>query len=421
MKKLIPIIFVLGLLSLIIQFVIQAITKHHEVDYSIITEDNSYMINEKMNVLDGQHVYTFRVKTKNTGDVFYFNFINDYNKQDSVIKDIEFFSDDDLTCIFPIYKKGLSNNLFCNYDDVQVSSSYLRQINNESLNKVVSDLKKAGYKFNLLDDKEVIPELFGGKYNLYKDNVPDNLVFTMWFYKGFYRITSDEVDEVMILNNDRYENNRTYFIDNYMFVINTDDVGNDGFYNYYMYEIIGGTKLHHDLVDQVSDNMYFNGVHNGKIYFTDLTRKKQYSVAPKGDVSKLVGDVDTGFKTVKKDKLVDISAKEFLENEVYFEKKVKNKELVDLYNATEIKKDDSDYYFVDKLGNFYKASFDDIKNPILLFNFPSVSEWLIKDGNLILVVEDMLYHYNDDTGLKKILQNSELVYNYKNICNFVIK
>ena len=421
MKKLIPIIFVLGILSLLIQFGVQAITKHHEVDYSIITDDNSYMINEELNVNDEEHVYTFKVKAKNTGDVFYFNFVNDYNKQDSVIKDIEFFRDGDLTCIFPIYKKGLSSNLFCNYDDVQVSSSYLRQINNESLNNVVSNLKKDGYKFNLLDKKEVVPEEFGGKYKLYKENVPNNLVFTMWFYKGFYRITSDETEEVIIFNNDRYENNRTYILDNYMFVSNTDDVGTDGFYNYYMYEIIGGTRLHHDLAEQVSDNMYFNGVHDGKIYITDLTRKKQYSVAPKGDVSKLVGDVDTGFKSVKNGKIRDVSAKDFLEKEVYFEEKVKNTDLVDLYNATDIRIDGSDYYFVNDKGNFYKASVDDIEHPILLFNFLNISEWIVKKGNIILVVGDTLYHYNDNSGLNMILQNSELIYNYKNICNFVLK
>ena len=421
MKKLIPIIFVLGILSLIIQFAIQAMTKHHEVEYSIITKDNSYMINEKMNVKDDEHVYTFNVKTKNTGDVFYFNFVHDYNKQDSVIKDIEFFKDGDLTCIFPIYKNGLSNNLFCNYDDVQVSSSYLRQISNESLNNVVSKLKKEGHKFELLDKKEVVPEIFGNKYNLYKENVPKDLVFTMWFYKGFYRITSDEVDEVMILNTDRYENNRTYVIDNYMFVINTDDVGTHGFYNYYMYEIVGGTKLHHDLVEQVSDNMYFNGVYNNKIYFTDVTYKKQYSVAPKGDVSKLVGDADNGFKSVKNGKLRDVSAKDFLEKEIYFEEKINNKDLVKLYNATDIRKDGSEYYFVNDQGNFYKAAVDDIEHPILLFNFPSISEWIVKDGNVILVVDDILYHYSDDDGLNKILQNSELKYNYKNICNFVFR
>ena len=272
-----------------------------------------------------------------------------------------------------------------------------------------------------MDKKEVVPEKFGEKYSLYKENVPNNVVFTMWFYKGFYRITNSEVEEFFFLNNDRYENNRSFVLDNYMFVINTDDVGSDGFYNYYMYDIVGGTKLHHDLVDQVSDNMYFNGVYDGKIYFTDLTRKKQYSVAPKGDISKLVGDADTGFKTVKNGKLVDISAKDFLEKEFYFEEKVENKDLVKLYKAKDIKKDDTDYYFVNDLGNFYKASIYDIKNPILLFNFESVSEWLVKDGNIILVVGDTLYHYSDDSGLNEILKNSELTYNYKNICNFALK
>ena len=79
MKKLVPIVFILGFLSLIIQFAVQAITKHHEVDYSIITNNNAYMINEKMNVKDKEHIYTFKVTEQKNNDIFYFSFLHNYN------------------------------------------------------------------------------------------------------------------------------------------------------------------------------------------------------------------------------------------------------------------------------------------------------------------------------------------------------
>ena len=168
MKKLIPIVFILGMLSLIIQFAIQEITKHHEVDYSIITNNNSYMINEIMNVKEKEHIYTFKVTEKNNNDIFYFNFSHNYNKQDTIIKDIEYFNDGDLSCIFPIYKKKFSSNVFCNYKGVQVSSSYLKQINNKELDSVISQLKKEGHKFDVWNKKDTTPEVIDKGFSVYK-------------------------------------------------------------------------------------------------------------------------------------------------------------------------------------------------------------------------------------------------------------
>lgn len=30
-------------------------------------------------------------------------------------------------------------------------------------------------------------------YYFYKDNIPNDTIFTMWFYKGFYVISSDDI------------------------------------------------------------------------------------------------------------------------------------------------------------------------------------------------------------------------------------
>ena len=41
MKKLLPILFLLGAAALIFQIFVQFFMRHHEIDYSIITKDNS--------------------------------------------------------------------------------------------------------------------------------------------------------------------------------------------------------------------------------------------------------------------------------------------------------------------------------------------------------------------------------------------
>ena len=421
MKKLIPIVFILGMLSLIIQFAIQAITKHHEVDYSIITNNNSYMINEIMNVKEKEHIYTFKVTEKNNNDIFYFNFSHNYNKQDTIIKDIEYFNDGDLSCIFPIYKKKFSSNVFCNYKGVQVSSSYLKQINNKELDSVISKLKKEGHKFDVWNKKDTTPEVIDKGFSVYKKNLPSNIVFSMWYYTGFFAIGKDEIEQRKFLNIDRYENDKSYFVDNYMFVINTDDFGVTGYSNYYIFDVANSSKIKFDFTEQVSNNMYFNGDFEGNIYYTDLDKKKQFALTPKSNMLLEVGNKEDGFKAVKDGKLITVPAKDFLNKKVYFDKVIKNDKLVKLYNAKDIRKENDLYYFVSEDGNFYRANVNDVKHAILLFNFKSVSDWIVKEGNIMVVSEDTVYFYNDDIGLLPMYVNSELKYNYKNICNFTLK
>lgn len=419
MKKIIPIIFVLGFLALLIQFFIQALIKHHEIDYSIITDDNSYMINEKLNIIDGEHIYSFKVVDDKSEEIYQFDFLHDYNKQDSIIRDFKFYQYDDLACVFPIYKNGYSKDVVCNYKGRQVSYSYLQQIDNPDIGMIVNDLKKANYNAKTWKKGSNASDVMG--YKIYKENIPEHIVFTMWVYNGFYRISSEKIEEKNYLNDDCYENNRSYIVDNFLVLINTDENGTNEYMDFYIFDIVNGGKKKIDFVEHLSKNMYFNGVYNGKLYYTDLDKKKQYSLDPGHEILKEVGNVEKGFKSLDGKVLVDVAAKDFLEEEVYFERKIKNNKLEELYGAKEIKKDNGIYYFWSNDGNFYKAYITDINNPILLFNFEDISEWLVKDGNIMVVSGNMLYFYNDDLGLLPILENNELNYNYKNICNFVVK
>lgn len=377
------------------------------------------MIHEEFKVTNGKHNYSFSVSDDKTKNVYLFDFIHNYHKQDSVIEDIKFFEYDDLACIFPIYKKGSSRDVICNYKGEQVSYSYLKQVDNDHIDDVVSTLKSEGYRSDSWKSNQTFENVNG--YQIYRNNVPENIVFTMWFYRGFYRIARDGIEEKNFLNDDCYENNRSYLVNQFLFSIDTDDKGTLGYTDFYIFDILNGGKVNLDFEEQLSKNMYFNGVYKGKLYYTDLDKKKQYSLEPGNESIKEVGNVNDGFKMVEKDSLVDVSAKDFLEDKVYFEGEVQNEELETLYGAKEIRKENDIYYFLTDEGFLYKVYATDIEHPILLLQFDSISEWLVKEGNLMIVSHDMLYFYHDELGLLPIVKNNELNYNYKNICNFIIK
>ena len=52
---------------------------------------------------------------------------------------------------------------------------------------------------------------------------------------------------------------------------------------------------------------------------------------------------------------------------------------------------------------------------ILLAELDNIKDWLVKDREVILLVDDTIYSYTEQYGLRKILIANELNYNYENI------
>ena len=86
MKKVFPILVILFVFTLIIQYVVNFIITEHEVEYSIRTADNSYYIKESFRSINDESFYDFTVRDKNDS-FFIFSFNEDLNRQEEVIKD----------------------------------------------------------------------------------------------------------------------------------------------------------------------------------------------------------------------------------------------------------------------------------------------------------------------------------------------
>lgn len=420
MKKLLPILLLLGVAGLSLQVIVQFMIKYHEVDYSIITKDNSYLINEKLNVVGKKNKYSFKV-VDNNKDTYYFNFEHNYNGQDKIIKNVKFFNTNGLKCIYPVYKGKKTSDIYCNYNDVQTSYTYLKQTDNKDFDEFIKELKKEKYtaaswksNSNTLPTQDV-------NYKFYLDNVPKKTFFTVWFYRGFYILENGKFEKKEFLTADHYENNLSSFVGNYYVSINTDMNSANEYTTFYLYDVVDGGKGRVDLNEHISFNMYINGAYDGKFYYTDLDKKKQFALNPDKETVEEVGNVKDGFKNISGKKLINVLAKDYLKENRTWTNVVTNNVLKEKYGATMVQKDNDMYYFVTDNGDFYKVFKTDLDRALLLFHFDSVSEWKVKDSNIMIISGDTMYYYNDVVGLSPIVSSSEFKYNYKNICDFVVK
>ncbi len=413
MKKVVLKLIIFICLIFLIRWLFVCFKGNHSIDYILTTKNNSYKINEKFD--DNSNNYYFEVKDRNNNK-YLFSTINKYDKSRKIISDIRLYKNDNLSCILPIYNKS-RGDLACVYNKRQVSYSYLKETDNKEINNINKLIRKDGYlSIDEYDYSEVKEKM--NNYYFYKDNIPNDTIFTMWFYKGFYVVSSDDIVRMEYFKKDKYENNLSLLIDSKYVFVNTDN----GLLDYdevNIYDVVNGKKKTISLENSISNGSYFNGVCNGLLYVTDANKKMQYSIDISKGSSSVVGNRESGFvgDCIKSKEKVSTSS--FFKDKVYFDE-VKIDSKFKKLGAREVKVDKDIYYYIDSDNNVYMLYSNHFDYPILLFKLDTISDWKVGNGGVIVVSDDTLYYY-DNMGLRKILVNSELNYNSNNICDFMKK
>ena len=215
------------------------------------------------------------------------------------------------------------------------------------------------------------------------------------------------------MNEDHYENTLSIVVGKYYVTINTDDEEEKLNYNQIiLYNLQDGGKT---LVDvDLSQDSYFNGTVDGKVYITDPKLKVQYVLDPSKKKLQEVSEP----KEVVNSKLKNADVN-FFDTSHVDSKKVANKKITSLYDTTDIKENNGDFYFKTNDGKLYRIIQNKYEYPILLCQFDDIKEWQVHDDGLSFIVDDTLYFYSDLYGVKPIVKNLEFNYNYKNITHFI--
>lgn len=420
MKKAMPILLILGFLGLILQVAVNVFISEKMSEYTLKTSDNSYNITEHMEVIDNISYYDIGITDKD--GIFYSLFIEeDFNKQTEVIRDIKTFKSNNLSCIFPIYRRNVTGNVTCLYNGESASYSYLKQNKNKDLESIVSKLKEEKYSHNSWDRKESTKtNLYneGRQIDVYQDNILSDYVFLIWRYKGLYILKSDKSLIKDYLDADIYDNSMSAIAGRYYVTADRRSLDSSvsSFY-YYNTKDLGKGSINMD--EATSSDVYFNGVYDEKVYMTDIKNKKQYTIDPAYEKVVVVGNETDGFVSIVDGKKKKVDATEFLKEKVYFNGFVSNEKLTEKYgDKIEIKKDRDFYYFKTSDGKMYMAHEDKPDKAELLFKLDKITEWKVKNGDLLLAAGNTVYFYNEHEGLLPIAYNKELSYNNKNIIDF---
>ena len=422
MRKLLTIIISLGLMALTYQLIVNIFISHKDTTYSLLSGDRSFLIEEKFYKMDGSHYYEYVVKDEKDNKFSFYKKYN-FNKQSKVLKDIVTYQDKNVLCYLPIYKDDSTSELNCfigkgkNKELVDYNYLVNSEYDNDSIVKYYEHLNYSRDSWNKSKDTKKKYDINNNSIAyVYTDNVPDGYVFPIWNYSGLFLIKKSECKKNQYLDKDIYDNKYSVMVGKYYFIFDFTDE-NDTINDLYYVNVEDGGKASLMLPSSLSSKMVVNGIFKNKLYITDLSSKSQFRIDPFMEKIENVGNSDEGFYKIKNGKLVKSDRLEASKDETNYNE-VKNVDISNKYDAISIKKSGNIYYFRTKNNDFYRVNDSSIDSAVKLFHFDKVSDWESKYHGVMVVSGDTMYFYDENIGIRPILQNKELIYNFKNICNF---
>lgn len=411
MEKLIKLLVILLVLYFGIEISFINLNKGHNLEYKIKEKDNTFYIKEIYTKKRKNEINNYYFEIKLNEDIYNFQTYKNYKNANYIIKNIEYFSNDNYKCIYLKDKdeKQISD-VICLNDNIQYFYSNIEGKDKE-LDKFVKNLK--GYKKNKENLKNIIdatPVIF------YRDNIIDNHYLYLENYKGIYLINKkDNVKNITLFENDLYKNEIS-ILNNEKYI--TADYNEEyGFHEFKLVNIKNGKKSKIISNDEISLDSYMQGSIDNEIYLFDKTDKKQYRINLKSKIVSLSGNKSKGIEVYKNNKLITDSAYKAAKQEVLFNKytvdnKFNDKEYVKVEKVGN--KLSGYYYLYEKEGNKYKVYRANIQNQkIITYLFTT------DDIKNIYYYEDYIYYkdglfikyYKDDIGTKTLLKNTEFEFN----------
>lgn len=384
-------------------FLIISIRKILLKKYSITYHINNYSIKE-IYIKDNNHTYDLIIRNKKNTYIYRIN--HNFHKKKKIITNIKTFKSNNLICIIPSYQKNMTSSIYCNLGNEQVSPDYLINVKNKDFIKMQKKIKD--YQIPVLNTSIEKPKNYKN-IKVFQKNISQDSIYYLWDYKGIYVLTNKNIIYKKILKEDLYENILSTTVGtNFILFDNTSVSGID---KVYIYDEEKGKVKKVVLNKKISKDSYINGVINNTVYITDKREKKEYTFNVKTEKIEEIDEDGTVYIVYDNKERKELSKSDYFMTEQFFSNMIiDNKEI----SESPIKKENDYYYYFDddKLYQIYK---EEPKHKILLLSLENVKDWNIYDDKIILIKEDTIYCYTNETGLKEIINSNELKYNYKNI------
>lgn len=398
MKNFKKIIFVI-----IVVFIVLSITNYLKKEHTVKYKISNYDIKEHFYLSKG-HYYDMIITNKKKKYIYTIN--EDLGKDKKIITDIKEYKSNDLTCIVPVYKENITNNFYCLLNKQQVSANYLYDTNNSDFKKIYKKAKKHNIKLSQNNkSKKNYKNLV-----VYQKNISKDHFYFIWNYKGIYVVSKDEIKYKKFIDYDIYDNVMDCVVDDYYVLFDNSSV--NGIEDVYYYDINKDKLDKFELKTKLTKNSYINGVVDNSIYVTDRKQKKEYAVKIKDKTITEVDNDQTKYLVYDNNIKKELTKSDYFMKDFFFD----NNLIIDkkITKSKELKKEYNYYYFIED-SKLYKALDTNKTHRIFLAELDNITDWLVRDREVLLLRDDTIYVYIDGKGLRKILTTNELKYNYKNI------
>ena len=398
MKNFKKIIFVI-----IVVFIVLSITNYLKKEHTVKYKISNYDVKEHFYLSKG-HYYDMIITNKKKKYIYTIN--EDLGKDKKIITDIKEYKSNDLTCIVPVYKENITNNFYCLLNKQQVSANYLYDTNNSDFKKIYKKAKKHNIKLSQNNkSKKNYKNLV-----VYQKNISKDHFYFIWNYKGIYVVSKDEIKYKKFIDYDIYDNVMDCVVDDYYVLFDNSSV--NGIEDVYYYDINKDKLDKFELKTKLTKNSYINGIIDNSIYVTDRKQKKEYAVKIKDKTITEVDNDQTKYLVYDNNTKKELTKSDYFMKDFFFD----NNLIIDkkITKSKELKKEYNYYYFIED-SKLYKALDTNKTHRILLAELDNITDWLVRDREVLLLRDDTIYVYIDGKGLRKILTTNELKYNYKNI------
>lgn len=360
------ILFLLIIIALIVFIVSLFSSKSYSLEYNI----KDYAISE--NYDKESQVYYYEITYNNKK----YNFVDEkkYQKGKKLITGIKKHEYEDYTCL-TIESNVINSMPLCSKED-NLISFYL----------VPEELS------NKLDDYINKNKVRNNTYNNYKIYNTDNNVL-IWSYKGFNYLKGDDVSFIKVFDKDIYEIPLAAKINNYIVVPDYEQTYE--FNKCYIINLNNLKVAEWKLDYTISYDSYILGTNDKSIYLVDKKNSKEYELVPHKKKMRIIASSNKN----------GIIYKNGVEEKINVNKLVSSKQ-------TFTYKLDYNYILEDKTLYLY---YWDKSNKIKVSDNLIRTIVSIDNESVFYLVDNTLYKYDNEHGETKILEYSELEFNYKNL------
>ena len=365
----------------------------HEITYNV----GNFKIKETLDTKNNNNYY-FEL----THEKFKINFqINkNYNKDEKIIKKIEYKNIDGYQCLLPIFKNdNLLTDAMCLKNN---EITYAHNLNNQKINNYLKSLEKYGYDKNNYKDNASAIKL-SNTQTIYKDNFLENHYIAMETYKGLNLFNGNE-NTIKIFDNDVYTKPISYFTDKYYIV--ADYTQNYNFKIFHVINIINGKQIDIRSYDDISFDSYIEGAVGTDVYLFDKENAKQYKISIKDE--SVVEFNDKNNLQTYNGKWEDMTLSDAINGQLF-----NNYYTNDIKGYDKVDKVGNYYYMYKKENDYYKVYRADIQNKKIktyLFNTTNINSVIYLDDAIYYQNKNTFYYYNNQ-GERKVITNTELEFN----------